>query len=274
MVATRTVWSNRLILSLALALSFLVVGASIWFATSGPKAIAKPRAVIPRWFPEPQFLLDHSSDLKLSIEQTRLIQVSSVSWRLQRAAFDAQFKSFGSDVSQALSELNSQRSLSGGYAKVVADFDKARLKAWNQATKVLRPDQVLTLETLRHRAEGSKEQNANLKGLTAVRDGSNPEFDISFPESPEMKDLDKQIADLEKLHERHFISDKLYKQGKRAIAARRDSLELEESAREENPTRAHLIPLRPFHVEPSLIPPYDPKEKFGVLVSPDSRTGK
>jgi len=136
------------------AVALAAVGGSIWFVFTRPPKARPVTPSIPRWYPEPNFILDHEAELKLSIEQTRLIQVTSRSWELQRAAFDAQLKSFGSDVEQALTELKSQKPLSGDYAKVVADFDKARLKAWNAATHTLRPDQVLRLEKMRPGSEG------------------------------------------------------------------------------------------------------------------------
>lgn len=131
-----------------------VVGAALWFSIQS-RARARQAAAVATssdWHPEPAFLLQHESELKLDARQIRHVQVAVRVWNLKRAAYDVQFKTYNTDATAALAALSSHQTGSGEYGKLLVAFDKARAEAWEGATSTLLPDQVVTLEAVRERS--------------------------------------------------------------------------------------------------------------------------
>jgi hypothetical protein len=139
---------------LAVLAAVAVVGAALWFSVKGKGAHRPSPVVATPWFPQPSFLLDHAHDLPLTIEQRRHVEVVQRAWALRKAAFEVQLKTLNSSADGALADLKSQKPLQGPYAAAVSDFDKARARAWADATKTLSANQVLVLDKLRR--AGSK----------------------------------------------------------------------------------------------------------------------
>ena len=143
---------------LAVGAAAMVVGLALWFSIKKPVAGPPPVTAIPKWYPEPAFLLQHDADLKLDAGQRRRAQVAAREWDIKKASFDVQLKSFDADSTKAMSDLTSHRSVTGGYARLLIKFDESRDKAWKRAIGKLEPEQILALDRLRAQALAPKKQ--------------------------------------------------------------------------------------------------------------------
>lgn len=135
----------------AVLFAVAVVAVALWFSVKDRGKSVAPKVVAQKaWFPEPSFLLDHASDLKLTIAQRRHVEVTNRVWQLKRAAFNGQFQTRRTDANAVLADLKAGKSSSGDYRALVHDFNEARNKAWVEATRTLTSNQVLALDKLKN----------------------------------------------------------------------------------------------------------------------------
>jgi hypothetical protein len=141
-----------------------VVGAALWFSVKDHARAASPITQAASWYPEPEFLLDNAAALNLNTEEKRHVEISNRSWNLKKAAFDARLKTYNSDSETAISDLKSHRAETGEYGDLLKEFDKARGRAWSEATAPLDSEQVITLDKLRDKSENPKSALAIVGG--------------------------------------------------------------------------------------------------------------
>ena len=272
----------------AVLFAVVVVGAALWFSVRGQKKPAAPSDIVAEtpWYPEPSFLLDHASDLKLTVEQVRHVRIAARTWNLQKAAFDGQLKSYNSDTQSALADLKAGKHPAGNYGKLVDSFNQARIKAWTSATSTLKPEQVLRLDKLR-----GKEQPNN---RSAIR-----EHDIQIPQDnfglwDEAEEKRLEIASAKAValdREANLIKDQINRarrigdtrqlsklekklsdvHAQKAVMAKRWQNEYDLTRVADVKPGPHLIPLSPFGIKPILIPPAKPHGDYGRLASPGSK---
>jgi len=255
----------------AIVFAIAVVGSALALTA---RSISRPKsatgAAPAPWYPEPSFLLKHRSDLKLTDEQFRHVQVASRVWGMQKAAFDERFETVGKDSAQALNDLQSQKPLKGTYAQIVADFDKARFKAWTDASSTLKGDQVLAIDQLRSGKPVSmatpQEDGPSNASLNA--------FGKNLDRSQTDEDLDKRIAQVQsqiaraKRHRKQsrlaLLNEELEMlQAKKAAVSKYGDVI---GAVPGKPLGLQFIPLTPIKIAPQLIPLAKPRQSKPIPI--------
>ena len=137
-----------------LLMAVLMVGAALQYGLNrrrGP--VPADPVVIRSWYPQPEVLLQNRDRLQLTSRQVRQVHVADREWQIQKAAYDAQLRSYGSDAERGLAEIARGTSRSGRYGDLLHDFDAARDAAWKKCTEKLLPEQILQLDSLHKKPE-------------------------------------------------------------------------------------------------------------------------
>lgn len=138
----------------AILVAIGLIGTALWFTVRTPRAAgtaARTKASIGRWHPEPVFLLQHEKEIDLTARQRRRAQTAQREWSLKKAAFDVQLSRYDLNSDKALAMLNKGQMGEGPLAKLMAFFEEERGKAWERATSLLEPDQVIKLDAVKTR---------------------------------------------------------------------------------------------------------------------------
>jgi len=217
---------------LAVLAAVAAVGGALFIAVRTHKGQEARAIEIPQlstFYPEPDFLLKHAAELKLSVSQKRHIEIAQREWSMKKAGYNQRLRSYGSDTEGALATLKSHRIPPGDEGKAVLDFDAGRSRAWSNATKPLDPKQVEKLDKLREAAEHPKTSFAEKENGYVARESIRP-------------NSEDMLAEIERDYEAKGKPWIEYKRSPKGFAT--------------PPTSSQLLPIptTPISIHPQVIP--------------------
>ena len=116
-------------------------------------------AKVPLWKPEPQILLSHSKNLKLTERQHKELEVIANEWLKEKAGLESQIADAASKVEVqertkiSLAAINVNLS---GYSELSRTYNEVRNKYWTFATTILSKYQRALLESTLQTEKGAK----------------------------------------------------------------------------------------------------------------------